>query len=296
MKEHRAVERLKSKAGLAGICLRRNCGAMLQVGFLLLLVLAVPLQAQSGGTVPVDAALSFLTPNAAVEFHTGSMNAPAIPIQDGLLRVPSTRGVDPCSASGCAALVLPLAGSLHSQGLLDDGKSDQHIKDDKDDARTPDPTVRNSPSVDLDQHFYYKNKVEFSLDGGWLPVNIPFVFDVFMGDAYNMTSLRYTLVPVIASLRWQMNQVGGPWILRGNWDLECSGAVTFIPRGPETRYFAWIMGVRRNFVPRNGRIAPYFDGRVGLGNIDAKGPLVFCTPKGKISRSPLTWAVEFVIT
>jgi hypothetical protein len=33
------------------------------------------------------------------------------------------------------------------------------------------------------------------------------------------------------------------------------------------------MGVRRNFVPHHGRIAPYFDGRVGLGGIDAKGPL-----------------------
>jgi hypothetical protein len=88
-----------------------------------------------------------------------------------------------------------------------------------------------------------------------------------------MTSLKYTLVPVIGSLRWQLDDVGGPWILRGNWDLELSGAVTFIPRGPETHYFAWIMGFRRNFVPRRGRFAPYFDGRLGLGHIDAKEPL-----------------------
>ena len=32
------------------------------------------------------------------------------------------------------------------------------------------------------------------------------------------------------------------------------------------------MGIRRNFVPHNWRIAPYFDVRLGLGNIDAKGP------------------------
>jgi len=132
--------------------------------------------------------------------------------------------------------------------------------------------VRNSPPLDLNRSIYYKNRLEFSLDGGWLPINIPFAFDVFLGDGYTMTPLRYTLVPIIASLRWQVNDVGGPWILRGNWDMEASGAVTVIPRGPETRYFAWIMGFRRNFVPRRSRFAPYFDGRLGLGNIDAKEP------------------------
>jgi hypothetical protein len=137
-------------------------------------------------------------------------------------------------------------------------------------AAAVEPSQTSEP--DFNRNIYYKNRLEFSLDGGWLPINIPFVFDVFLGDAYHTTSLRYTLVPIIGSLRWQMDDVGGPWIFRGNWDLELSGAVTFIPRGPETRYFAWIMGVRRNFVPRHGRIAPYFDGRVGLGGIDAKGP------------------------
>jgi hypothetical protein len=33
------------------------------------------------------------------------------------------------------------------------------------------------------------------------------------------------------------------------------------------------MGMRRNFVPRNWKATPYFDWRLGLGNIDAKGPL-----------------------
>ena len=44
------------------------------------------------------------------------------------------------------------------------------------------------------------------------------------------------------------------------------------PQGPESRYFAYLMGVRRNFVPRNWRAVPYFDVRLGVGNIDAKGP------------------------
>ena len=80
------------------------------------------------------------------------------------------------------------------------------------------------------------------------------------------------VVPVIASLRWQMDDVRGPSILRGNWDLTVSGAFTVIPRGPETHYSAYDMGIRRNFVRRNWKTAPYFDLRLGLGNIDAKGP------------------------
>jgi hypothetical protein len=133
--------------------------------------------------------------------------------------------------------------------------------------------VRNPKPVDFHQSIYYKNRLEFSLDGGWLPINIPFVFDVFLGDAYTMTNLKYTLVPIVASVRWQIDDVGGPWIFRGNWDLTASAGVTLIPRGPETHYIAWIMGIRRNFVPHHGRTAPYFDGRLGLGRIDAKAPL-----------------------
>ena len=111
-----------------------------------------------------------------------------------------------------------------------------------------------------------------SLDGGWLPINIPFPLDIFVGDAYNTYPLKYTLVPIFASLRWHMGGPWGPVILRGNFDLTFTGSVTAIPRGPETRYFSYIMGIRRNFVPRNSRIAPYFDVRLGVGNIDAKGP------------------------
>src|SRR5437879_5537715 len=74
------------------------------------------------------------------------------------------------------------------------------------------PAVSPGERVDLARSAYYKNRLEFALDVGWLPVNIPFVFDVFLGDGYNLTPLRYTLVPVVASLRWQINDVGGPWI------------------------------------------------------------------------------------
>jgi Lipid A 3-O-deacylase (PagL) len=151
-----------------------------------------------------------------------------------------------------------------------------------DPENSPEDKSENSVSVettkpikapDFNRDIFYRNKLEFSLDGGWLPINIPFPLDIFVGDNYNTYPLHYTLVPIIASLRWHIDGVGGPVILRGNWDLTVSGAITAIPRGPESHYFAYIMGIRRNFVPRNWKATPYFDIRLGLGNIDAKGPL-----------------------
>src|ERR1022692_4046356 len=102
--------------------------------------------------------------------------------------------------------------------------------------------ISRTSKPDLDRNIYYKNRLEFSLDGGWLPINIPFVFDVFLGDGYNKTPLNYSLVPIIASLRWQMDDVGGPWIFRGNWDLTASAAFTVIPRGlkPPTSRGSWV--------------------------------------------------------
>ncbi len=141
-------------------------------------------------------------------------------------------------------------------------------------SRPPVKIEQPSKPIEFDQTVYYKNKTEFGLDIGWLPVNIPFVFDIFLGDGYNNPPLYYTLVPIIASIRWQTGDVrGGHWIFRGNWDLQTSFGIVPIPSGPETHYFAWIVGFRRNFVPHRGKIAPYFDYRVGMGRIDAKEPL-----------------------
>ena len=140
-------------------------------------------------------------------------------------------------------------------------------------SRPPVKIVQPSKPVDFNQDIYYKNKLEFSFETGWHPVNIPFVYDFAVGDSYNETPLKYTLVPVIASLRWHVDDVGGRWIFRGNFDFTFSASVTLIPRGPETHYFAFIFGVRRNFVYRNWRIVPYFDEQGGVGYIDAKEPL-----------------------
>jgi hypothetical protein len=132
--------------------------------------------------------------------------------------------------------------------------------------------VQTSKRADFNRSIYYKNKLEFSLETGWLPINIPFVFEFLLGDNYTEVPLKYTLVPTLASLRWQTGNIKGPGILRGNWDFTFSGSLTAIPRGPETHYVAYDMGIRRNFVRPNWRIAPYFEYRLGLGRIDAKGP------------------------
>jgi hypothetical protein len=132
---------------------------------------------------------------------------------------------------------------------------------------------RRSQLPDFNREIYYRNKLEFSLDAGWLPINIPFPLNFLEGDAYYLYPLRYTLVPVIASLRWHVDGIKGPLFLRGNWDVTFSASATAIPRGAETHYFSYDMAIRRNFVPRSWRAAPYVDLRLGLGEIDAKGPL-----------------------
>ncbi len=125
---------------------------------------------------------------------------------------------------------------------------------------------------DFNDDIYYRNKLEFSLESGFLPANIPFVYNFLFGDSYARWPMNYTLVPTFASLRWQRANIGGPWMLRGNFDYSFSGSYTAIPRGPETRYYAFDFGIRRNFVPHGSRVAPYFEMRGGVGNIDARGP------------------------
>jgi hypothetical protein len=141
---------------------------------------------------------------------------------------------------------------------------------------SPNPPVErvlaNTKPADRNREIYYRNKLELAFDLGTFPINIPFPFDFIEGDSYIQHPIRYTLVPIIASLRWHMSNIGGPWIFRGNWDLTSSGSFTWIPSGPETRFISYDMGIRRNFVPRNRNFDPYFDIRLGVGQINAKGP------------------------
>lgn len=133
-------------------------------------------------------------------------------------------------------------------------------------------TVPRVRRPDFNRAIYYRNKLEFSLETGWLPINIPFVFDFAIDSPYTKWPLRYTMVPNIASLRWHVDGIDHAWIFRGNWDFTFSGSYTAIPRGAETRYFAFDYGIRRNFVPPRSRVAPFFDMRGGIGDINAKGP------------------------
>ena len=179
----------------------------------------------------------------------------------------------------------PICDSLDSGGAADCAKTadpncgpespatlGKRLGDDSSIRRSNEIVGASNP-VDFNREIYFRNRLEFSLDAGWLPINIPFPFDFVLSDQYEAYPLKYTLVPIIGSLRWQMGSIRGPLILRGNWDLEFSAAAVAIPRGAETRYFAYMMGMRRNFVQRNWRAAPYFDWRIGLGDINAKGPL-----------------------
>lgn len=125
---------------------------------------------------------------------------------------------------------------------------------------------------DFNQNIFYRNKLEVSVESGYLPANIPFVFNFVTGDTYTAWPLKYTLVPTILSLRWHINNISGPPILRGNDDFSFSFAYTAIPRGAETRYVAFDYGIRHNFVPRRWRVTPYYEMRGGIGNIDAQGP------------------------
>ena len=139
-------------------------------------------------------------------------------------------------------------------------------------AQASDGTSLSAQPADFNRDIYYRNKLEFSLETGVLPFNIPFVFDAFVGGDYSQNPLHYTLVPIFPSLRWHMGKVSGPGILRGNTDLAVTLSLTAIPRGPEKVYGAFDLGVRRNFVQRNWRVVPYFETRGGAGFIDAQGP------------------------
>ncbi|MBL0225824.1 MAG: acyloxyacyl hydrolase [Geobacteraceae bacterium] len=127
---------------------------------------------------------------------------------------------------------------------------------------------------DYNRKIYYKNKLEFAFDAGYFPYNTKFIFDMFEGQNWERPSFfpDYTLVPLTLSLRWHLDDLGGPWFLRGNTDVTFSGNYTVIPQGPESYFVSFMTGARYNFVQPNWRIAPYIEGRVGCGFTDAQGP------------------------
>ena len=237
-------------ARFAGVC---TVGAVIA-----LLAIGAPLQAQSGESVT-----SGVQGRSTADAAGPSVEAPTwtLPFEPSVLFVGHCEGPSPLVGPVCASERWQPSFPLRPMAALGEAQAPL-------DQRAPD-----LKGTDFNRDIYYKNKLEFSLESGWLPINIPFPFDFLLGDGYNFSGLYYTLVPVFASVRWQLGDVRGPRILRGNWDWSFTLSATAIPRGPETRYFAYIMGIRRNFVRPRWRIAPFVDGRLGLGDIDAKGPL-----------------------
>ena len=138
--------------------------------------------------------------------------------------------------------------------------------------QTSDETIVYSEPADFNREIYYKNKLELGFDAGYFPYNSEFIFQSLLGEDWRQVPLDYTLVPLTLSLRWHLDDIGGPWILRGNTDVTFSANYTVIPHGPESYYASFMTGARYNFIQPNWRIAPYLEGRVGAGFTDAKGP------------------------
>jgi len=206
-----------------------------------------------------------LLPDGAAEAHRSVNEASEVATQRGCPQDGNAGpAAGPAVTSGCSArpedpknAATPAAGNLT--------KASENSPIERVVLTNPKPADRN-------QEIYYRNKTELAFDLGTFPINIPFPFDFMEGDPYTEHPLKYNLVPAVLSLRWQMTNLGGPWIFRGNWDLTSSGSFTWIPSGPETRFISYDMGLRRNFVPRNRNYATYWDIRLGVGQINAKGP------------------------
>jgi Lipid A 3-O-deacylase (PagL) len=223
-------------------------------------------------TIPVSSVSSDAPPTAVNRTSAGASEShqPDNGASEGKISVacPKDGKVVPADGSpvtsGCAA----------GPGAPGNGGTPTATNPAKDSTDSPIERVvlTNSKPIDRNREIYYRNKTELAMDLGTFPINIPFPFDFMEGDPYTEHPLKYTLVPIVLSLRWQMTNIGGPWIFRGNWDLTSSGSFTWIPSGPETRYISYDMGLRRNFVPRNRNYDPYVDIRLGIGQINAKGP------------------------
>ena len=252
----------------------------------LLLLLAFPLHAQSSlaalaGVQRGSLALNLPAANDS-QGHTFELNLdfPATSEDPGLAKnaLLSDIGAPVNSEAVCADVdrrLLPSSReeqmpSCVPQPAVPDGKTDPPA----DSAKASSALIaQHHELADRNLDIYYRNRREFSLDVGWHPVNIPFIYDFAVGDSYNMTPLKYTLVPIVASLRWHVTNVGWKWIFRGNMDFTFSGSITAIPRGPESHYYSFDFGIRRNFVYRNWKVVPFFEQRGGAGIINAKEPL-----------------------
>ena len=61
----------------------------------------------------------------------------------------------------------------------------------QDSTTSPSDKAPRDSKFDFNRTIYYKNKLEFSLETGWLPNNIPFVFDFIVNSPYTMPASLY---------------------------------------------------------------------------------------------------------
>jgi hypothetical protein len=136
------------------------------------------------------------------------------------------------------------------------------------------PLLASGP--DFNRETFCKNKLELGLEVGVLPINTPMLVGPIFGYSLHRPhkgyAAFYTLVPTMASLRWQLYNPGGPSFLRGNTELTFGGTYTAITEGPESVFAGPLIGARYNFVQPNWKLVPYADLRFGLGYTDAQGP------------------------
>lgn len=252
-----------------------------------LLSVCLPCHAQVTKPLPASDDLSTgATPEKPYEsLERSSIQAPIHPVEFRSLGCATGLSSDELQAESGVTCDAPSARADYSASLNPHQQTSGYQAPDRDEPQASNSDGRTQVSkpinalahsrepLDINSEIYRRNRLDFGLDVGWHPVNIPFIYDFAVGDSYNMTPLKYTLVPMIASLRWQVTNVGWPWIFRGNMDFTFSGSVTLIPRGTETHYYAFMFGIRRNFVHRNWKAVPFFEQRGGAGMIDAKEPL-----------------------
>src|SRR5262249_23496326 len=116
---------------------------------------------------------------------------------------------------------------------------------------------------DVNREVYYRNKLELSAEAGVLPFDTPLLVGPIFGYSLHLPQkgwvAYYTLVPVIASLRWQLYDPKGPSFLRGNTELTFGGTYTAIAEGPESVFAGPLVGARYNFIQPNWRLVPYAD-------------------------------------
>ncbi len=92
--------------------------------------------------------------------------------------------------------------------------------------------------ADFNRKIFYKNKVEASLETGFLPFNTPLILEPILGLAFNRNRSvpNYELVPISSMIRWQLYNPQGPWLLRGNTEFDFGAEYCAITRGPESLY------------------------------------------------------------